>query len=85
MAERCKTCGKDFEEGIWLSPQFRDEKVLLFCTEKCKKEYLKSKLNRIKGNYPEFYNRLVACIKAGKKDKSVDPKLISMMEEVVKK
>ena len=43
MAETCKFCKKDLNSGIWLSPQFTDEKVLLFCSEECKEEYLKKK------------------------------------------
>lgn len=58
MSETCKTCKKDFDSGIWLAPQFADEKVLLFCSEKCKKEYLKMKLERIKSGYPKYYEKL---------------------------
>lgn len=58
MTEKCKTCKKQFNSGIWLAPQFRDEKVLLFCSNKCKKEYIKMKLRRIKMNYPGYYARL---------------------------
>ncbi|MFH1802230.1 MAG: hypothetical protein ABH864_02140 [archaeon] len=60
--ETCKTCGSEFNSGIWLAPEFADEKVLLFCSEKCKKEYLKMKLRRIKTQYPRYYER----IKTGK-------------------
>lgn len=59
MSETCKACRKKFDSGIWMSPQFRDERVLLFCSEKCKKEYLKIKLNRIKANYPRYYDKIV--------------------------
>jgi len=41
ISEKCKTCREKFDSGIWLAPQFADEKVLLFCSDKCKKEYLK--------------------------------------------
>jgi len=58
MSETCKTCKKDFDSGIWLVPQFADEKVLLFCSEKCKKEYLKMKLERVKSEYPNYYEKL---------------------------
>ena len=58
MGEICKTCCKEFDSGIWLSPQFKDEKVLLFCSEECKKKYLKKKLNRIKMQYPNHYDKL---------------------------
>ena len=59
MNEACKTCKKEFNSGIWLAPQFKDEKVLLFCSEKCKKAYLKMKLERIKVNYPKYHDRLL--------------------------
>jgi len=58
MGDTCKTCCKEFSSGIWLSPQFKDEKVLLFCSEKCKKKYLKMKLSRIKTQYPNHYDKL---------------------------
>lgn len=38
MSETCKTCKKKFDSGIWIAPQFADERVLLFCSEKCKRE-----------------------------------------------
>ncbi|MEA3248345.1 MAG: hypothetical protein U9Q73_01430 [Nanoarchaeota archaeon] len=38
-----------------MAPQFADEKVLLFCSEKCKREYLKMKLKRIRTEYPRYY------------------------------
>jgi len=56
--EKCRTCKKEFDSGIWLSPEFKDEKVLLFCSEKCKKDYLKMKLNRIKTQYPRYYEKI---------------------------
>ncbi len=59
MSEICKTCEKGFDSGIWISPQFRDEKVLLFCSNKCKNEYLKMKLERIKTEYPEYYDKIM--------------------------
>ena len=58
MAETCKFCKKDLNSGIWLSPQFTDEKVLLFCSGKCKEEYLKKKLERIKVDYPNYYEKI---------------------------
>jgi ribosomal protein L24E len=58
MTETCKTCRKEFDSGIWLAPQFADEKVLLFCSEECKIDYLKMKLRRIKTNYPNYYEKL---------------------------
>lgn len=59
MLEKCKTCKKEIESGIWLSPQFADEKTLLFCSEKCKKDYLKDKLNKIKSSYPDYYKKII--------------------------
>jgi len=67
MSETCKTCKKKFNCGIWLSPQFKDEKVLLFCSEKCKKKYLKMKLNRIKVSYPKYYEKLMRLKNKGTK------------------
>jgi len=59
MTETCKTCKKEFSSGIWMSPQFIDEKVLLFCSDKCKKEYIQTKLERIKISYPDYYNKIM--------------------------
>ena len=58
MSEICKTCRNKFDSGIWISPQFKDEKVLLFCSEKCKDKYLKMKLERIKVDYHQYYDRI---------------------------
>lgn len=58
MTETCKNCKNTFYSGIWMSPQFSDEKVLLFCSEKCRDEYIKIRLNRIKIEYPKYYRRL---------------------------
>lgn len=58
MSENCKTCKKSFEQGICLAPQFVDEKVLLFCSETCKREYVKKKLRRIKVSYPGYYEKI---------------------------
>ncbi len=62
MSEICKTCRKGFDSGIWIAPQFREERALLFCSEKCKKKYIKMKLKRIKFNYPKYYNKIVNSI-----------------------
>ena len=58
MTEKCKNCSKEFNSGIWLAPEFIEEKVLLFCSEKCKKEYLKMKLAGIKSDYPQHYEKI---------------------------
>lgn len=63
MSEICKTCHKEFDSGIWISPQFKDEKVLLFCSKKCKNEYIQMKLERIKVNYPKYYNKIIKSSK----------------------
>ncbi len=59
MSEICKTCHKNFDSGIWMSPQFVDEKVLLFCSDKCKNKYIQMKLERIKVNYPKYYQKIM--------------------------
>ena len=63
MSETCKTCRKKFDSGIWMSPQFKDERVLLFCSNKCKNQYLKMKLERIKVNYPKYYDKIMKSSK----------------------
>jgi len=63
MSETCKTCRKKFDSGIWIASQFGDEKVLLFCSNKCKNEYLKIKLNRIKTEYPGHYSKIIKSSK----------------------
>ena len=68
MSEICKICRKKFDSGIWISPQFADENVLLFCSEKCKKEYIKMKLERIKTGYPQYYKKIVKSIKNPKEN-----------------
>ncbi|MFW6450113.1 MAG: hypothetical protein ACOCZ6_03595 [Nanoarchaeota archaeon] len=56
--ETCKFCKKACQSGTWLSPQFSNEKTLLFCSEECKESYIKEKLDRIKINYPSFYEKV---------------------------
>lgn len=58
MGERCKECKKEIEKGIWLSPEFIEENILLFCSEKCKANYLKNKLRGIKEEYPNHYEKI---------------------------
>lgn len=67
MSETCKTCKKEFTFGIWLSPQSPDEKVLLFCSEVCKKKYIEMKLRRIKEEYPKYYDKVINLVKSSKK------------------
>ncbi|MFH1276732.1 MAG: hypothetical protein ABIH82_06490 [Candidatus Woesearchaeota archaeon] len=59
MSETCKTCKEQFDSGVWKAPQFNNEKVLLFCTEKCRNKYLNMKLERIKVEYPGYYQKLL--------------------------
>ena len=56
--EKCKSCHKEYSSGIWLSPQFKNEKVLLFCSAECQDKYLEMELERIKVNYPAYYEKL---------------------------
>ncbi|MCF7860961.1 hypothetical protein K9M79_01855 [Candidatus Woesearchaeota archaeon] len=58
ICEHCKVCKKDCQSGIWLSPQFANEKTLLFCSDDCKEKYIQNKLERIKTNYPSFYEKV---------------------------
>ena len=59
MTNQCKTCKKHVSSGIWMPSQFADEKVLLFCSDKCKDEYIKLKLGRIKSSYPKYYDKII--------------------------
>ena len=58
MSEKCKNCEKNVDSGIWQSPQFKDEKVWLFCSEKCKEDFIKRKIEKIKIEYPNYYEKL---------------------------
>jgi len=80
MSEKCKICGNEFSSGIWLAPQFPNEKVLLFCSEKCKKEYIISKLQRIKVNYPKYYEKIMKSLNEGKRGNAIDEKLWEMVK-----
>lgn len=59
MAETCKTCKRESDSGIWLSPQFADEKVFLFCSVDCKNKFIKEKLERLKVSYPKYYEMVM--------------------------
>ncbi len=52
-AEHSDTCTK--LRGF----HFRHENVLLFCSEECKEEYLRKKIERIKVSYPKYYGKLM--------------------------
>ena len=56
--EICKKCCNRFDSGIWISSQFKDEKLLLFCSEKCKSVYFNIKIRRIKEEYTKYYEKL---------------------------
>jgi len=58
IRERCKNCGEEFDSGIWVGSQFANEKVYLFCSDKCRIEFLKCKLEKIRLEYPSFYDKL---------------------------
>lgn len=59
MSETCKTCKKKADVGVWASSEFVDEKPFLFCSEECRKKYLRQRLGRIKGNYPSYHAKLI--------------------------
>ena len=54
----CKTCKNKFNSGVWLASKFSNERVILFCSEKCKIKYLKTNLRRIKEEYPHYYQKI---------------------------
>lgn len=56
--ESCKFCKEKCQSGIWLSPQFANEKTLLFCSKECQEKYIKEKFEKIKVNYPSFYENV---------------------------
>jgi ribosomal protein L24E len=68
MTETCKTCKKKVDSGIFMSPQFVDEKVLLFCSNECKEKYIKAKLERIKVEYPKYYDKIMKSKKNSKEN-----------------
>lgn len=83
MTNPCKNCKKNFSSGLWLSPQFVEEGVLLFCSGKCKKEYLQMKLVRIKAEYPEYYNKIVKSANSAKLDKEVYAPFVELVKKEV--
>lgn len=84
MSETCKSCKKEFDFGIFLAPQFKDEKALLFCSEKCKEDYLKMKLRRIKSSYPTYYNNIVKSAKTNKLNKNIYLPFVEVMKKEIK-
>lgn len=58
MTEKCKNCKKEIESGIFESSQFKEQRTYLFCSEKCRDEFVKMKLERIKVNYPRYYDEV---------------------------
>ncbi|MEK6893056.1 MAG: hypothetical protein AABX07_02540 [Nanoarchaeota archaeon] len=87
MSEKCKSCKEEFDSGIWLAHQFNDEKVLLFCSEECKEDYLNKKLRRIKAEYPKYYDKIVKSVKSAKNkdinhkhDKNMYPPFVEILK-----
>lgn len=70
ITQSCKTCKKICSKGLWLSPQFIEEKVLLFCSEKCMSEWKTIKLQRVKTNYPEYYSNIIKVDSKAQKKKN---------------
>jgi hypothetical protein len=62
MTNNCKFCDKEIVRGIFVSPQFPNEKTWLFCNETCKRKFLKMKIKRINLEYPKYFEK----IKSGK-------------------
>lgn len=58
LSEKCKNCEEMHSSGVWISPEFAGNKVLLFCSQECKKEYLRRKLHGIKNQYPKYYEKI---------------------------
>lgn len=54
---KCTECKQEISSGIWVESKFKDSSLLLFCTEKCKKEYIRRKIEKIKTGYPEYYKK----------------------------
>ena len=65
IPEKCIFCRKECSAGIWRSPQYKSEKVLLSCSADCRDKYLLMKMERIKVNYPKFYDKLIKSKKQG--------------------
>ncbi len=84
MSETCKTCRNRFDSGIWLAAQFVNERVHLFCSEKCKDAYLKNKLQRIKVSYPNYYDRILKVAKREGKYRDVYPPFAEAMKKEIK-
>jgi ribosomal protein L24E len=85
MKNSCRFCKKEYCSGIWLSPQFADEKVLLFCSEKCKENYLKKKLERIRAEYPNYYEKIKNAMGGKNMEEKIYPPFVKMMEGNFKK
>jgi len=63
---RCKNCKINALSGIWVESQFKGNSPLLFCSEECKKDFVRMRLNRIKVEYPKYYEKVM---KLNKKDR----------------
>jgi ribosomal protein L24E len=59
MPEKCKKCKKEIESGIWESSKFKEQRIYLFCSEKCRDEFIKARLEKIKIEYPDYYQKIM--------------------------
>lgn len=55
----CLQCKKKNSSGIWIESKFKENPILIFCSEKCKNEYLKRKIDKIKIEYPKYYEKII--------------------------
>ena len=77
----CKTCKKRVNSGILVESQFKENPLLTFCSEKCKKQYIEKKLNRIKWKYPKFYDKIFENLEKKKQLENID--IYNYMEKYV--
>jgi len=70
MSKACRNCKKEISSGIWIESKFKDTPIYIFCSEKCKEEYSKSKLTRIKTEYPKYHEKIMKL--SEKKDFNLD-------------
>lgn len=54
----CLECKNKKSSGIWIESKFKESPILIFCSEKCKKYYLKRKIDKIKTGYPKYYEKI---------------------------
>lgn len=69
----CLECKKKNSFGIWIESKFKENPILIFCSEKCKNDYLKRKIDKIKTEYPKYYNKILEDFEKKKiKENSAD-------------